>query len=111
MVVSIISRAVFDFAVWSRGNDARPILLVCEEAHRYVPTDNSTIFNSTRKAIERIAKEGRKYGVSLGLVSQRPADVSESALSQCGTILPCVLTMNGTRNLCPTSCPRGPKDR
>ena len=86
VVVSVISRAVFDFAVWSRGNDARPILLVCEEAHRYVPTNTSTIFNSTRKAIERIAKEGRKYGVSVGLVSQRPADVSESALSQCGTI-------------------------
>lgn len=86
VVVSVISRTVFDFAVWSKGNDARPILLVCEEAHRYVPTDMSTVFNSTKRAIERIAKEGRKYGVSLGLVSQRPADVSESALSQCGTI-------------------------
>ncbi|MEZ5758788.1 MAG: DUF87 domain-containing protein [Emcibacteraceae bacterium] len=96
VVVSIISRAVFDFAVWSRGNDARPILLVCEEAHRYVPTDNSTIFNSTRKAIERIAKEGRKYGVSLGLVSQRPADVSESALSQCGTIF--AMRLNNERD-------------
>ncbi|MBL4603194.1 MAG: DUF87 domain-containing protein [Emcibacteraceae bacterium] len=96
VVVSIISRAVFDFAVWSRGNDARPILLVCEEAHRYVPTDNSTIFNSTKKAIERIAKEGRKYGVSLGLVSQRPADVSESALSQCGTIF--AMRLNNDRD-------------
>lgn len=96
VVVSIISRAVFDFAVWSRGNDARPILLVCEEAHRYVPTDNSTIFSSTRKAIERIAKEGRKYGVSLGLVSQRPADVSESALSQCGTIF--AMRLNNERD-------------
>lgn len=86
VVVSIISRIVFDFAVWSRGKDARPILLVCEEAHRYVPTASSTVFTSTKKAIERIAKEGRKYGVSLGLVSQRPADISESALSQCGTI-------------------------
>ncbi|MDG1437919.1 MAG: ATP-binding protein [Emcibacteraceae bacterium] len=86
VVVSVISRVVFDFAVWSRGNDARPILVVCEEAHRYVPTDSETVFASTKKAIERIAKEGRKYGVSMGLVSQRPADVSESALSQCGTI-------------------------
>lgn len=96
VVVSIISRAVFDFAVWSRGNDARPILLVCEEAHRYVPTDDTTIFNSTKKAIERIAKEGRKYGVSLGLVSQRPADVSESALSQCGTIF--AMRLNNDRD-------------
>ncbi len=96
VVVSVISRTVFDFAVWSRGNDARPILLVCEEAHRYVPTDNSTIFNSTRKAIERIAKEGRKYGVSMGLVSQRPAELSESALSQCGTIF--AMRMNNERD-------------
>ena len=96
VVVSIISRTVFDFAVWSRGADARPILLVCEEAHRYVPTDNSTIFSSTRKAIERIAKEGRKYGVSLGLISQRPADVSESALSQCGTIF--AMRLNNERD-------------
>ncbi len=96
VVVSIISRTVFDFAVWSRGKDARPILLVCEEAHRYVPTDTSTIFTSTKKAIERIAKEGRKYGVSLGLVSQRPADVSESALSQCGTIF--AMRLNNERD-------------
>tara|TARA_B100001939_G_scaffold347854_1_gene370958 strand:+ start:8615 stop:10279 length:1665 start_codon:yes stop_codon:yes gene_type:complete len=96
VVVSMISRLVFDFAVWSRGRDVRPILLICEEAHRYVPTEDHTIFASTRKAIERIAKEGRKYGVSLGLVSQRPADVSESALSQCGTIF--AMRMNNERD-------------
>lgn len=96
VVVSMISRLVFDFAVWSRGKDARPILLVCEEAHRYVPTEDHTVFASTRQAIERIAKEGRKYGVSLGLVSQRPADVSESALSQCGTIF--AMRMNNERD-------------
>ncbi|MBT6035147.1 MAG: ATP-binding protein [Kordiimonadaceae bacterium] len=96
VVVSVISRTVFDFAVWSRGNDARPILLVCEEAHRYVPTDDASAFTSTKKAIERIAKEGRKYGVSLGLVSQRPADVSESALSQCGTIF--AMRLNNERD-------------
>jgi uncharacterized protein len=96
VVVSIISRMVFDFAVWSKGKDARPILLVCEEAHRYVPTHGTTVFSSTRKAIERIAKEGRKYGVSLGLISQRPADVSESALSQCGTII--AMRLNNERD-------------
>ncbi len=96
VVVSMISRLVFDFAVWSRGEDARPILLVCEEAHRYIPTEENIDFSSARKAIERIAKEGRKYGVSLGLVSQRPADVSESALSQCGTIF--AMRMNNERD-------------
>ncbi|MCK5423894.1 MAG: DUF87 domain-containing protein [Emcibacter sp.] len=96
VVVSMISRLVFDFAVWSKGEDARPILLVCEEAHRYVPTSEDAVFGSTKRAIERIAKEGRKYGVSLGLVSQRPADVSESALSQCGTIF--AMRMNNERD-------------
>ncbi|WP_417317339.1 ATP-binding protein [Emcibacter sp.] len=96
VVVSMISRLVFDFALWSKGGDAKPILLVCEEAHRYVPTEDHTVFASTRKAIEQIAKEGRKYGVSLGLVSQRPADVSESALSQCGTIF--AMRMNNERD-------------
>lgn len=96
VVVSMISRLVFDFAVWSKGEDSRPILLICEEAHRYVPTSEDAVFGSTKKAIERIAKEGRKYGVSLGLVSQRPADVSESALSQCGTIF--AMRMNNERD-------------
>ena len=96
VVVSMISRLVFDFAVWSKGEDSRPILLVCEEAHRYVPTSEDTVFSSAKRAIERIAKEGRKYGVSLGLVSQRPADISESALSQCGTIF--AMRMNNERD-------------
>ncbi|MCC3860049.1 ATP-binding protein [Pseudemcibacter aquimaris] len=107
VVVSVISRAVFDFAVWSRGDDASPILLVCEEAHRYVPTDLSTVFASTKKAIERIAKEGRKYGVSLGLVSQRPADVSESALSQCGTIFSMRLNNERDQNFVAHVMPEG----
>ena len=107
VVVSVISRTVFDFAVWSRGQDARPILLVCEEAHRYVPTDMSTIFTSTKKAIERIAKEGRKYGVSMGLVSQRPADVSESALSQCGKIFSMRLNNERDQNFVSHVMPEG----
>ncbi|RMF08572.1 MAG: DUF87 domain-containing protein [Alphaproteobacteria bacterium] len=96
VVVGVLCRAVFDFALWSRGDNARPILLVCEEAHRYVPGDDKSRNNSARKGIERIAKEGRKYGVSLGLVSQRPADLSESALSQCGTIM--AMRMNNERD-------------
>ena len=96
VVVLVISLTVFDFAVWSRGQDVRQILLVYLEAHRYVPTEMSTRFNSTKKAIEWIAKEGRKYGVSMGLVSQRPADVSGSALSQCGMIF--LMRLNNERD-------------
>ena len=96
VVVSVIMRVVFDFAVWSKKMEARPVLLVCEEAHRYVPTDKNTIFSSTKKAIDRIAKEGRKYGVSLGLISQRPVDLSETSLSQCGTFF--VMRMNNEKD-------------
>ncbi len=96
VVVSVIMRIVFDFAVWSKKMEARPVLLVCEEAHRYVPTDKNTIFSSTKKAIDRIAKEGRKYGVSLGLISQRPVDLSETSLSQCGTFF--VMRMNNEKD-------------
>jgi hypothetical protein len=64
----------------------RPILLVCEEAHRYIPNDHDGAGQSVRD-LERIAKEGRKYGVSLGLITQRPSDLAEGVLSQCGTII------------------------
>ena len=84
IVVSVISRLAFELAMWSRRSI--PILLVCEEAHRYIPADQSQGFNATRKAISRIAKEGRKYGVSLGIITQRPSELEPSTLSQCGTI-------------------------
>jgi DNA helicase HerA-like ATPase len=84
VLVALLARLVFDHALWSRGPDARPVLLVCEEAHRYIPADTSS---PARRILERIAKEGRKYGVSLGLISQRPSDLADGVLSQCGTII------------------------
>jgi hypothetical protein len=87
VVVSVLARMVFDYAIWSRTEAQRPLLLVCEEAHRYVPKDEHTGGQAVRKILERIAKEGRKYGVSLGLITQRPSDLAEGVLSQCGTIL------------------------
>jgi DNA helicase HerA-like ATPase len=85
VVVSLSCRIIFDFALWSE-RERMPVLLVCEEAHQYVPADNRAGFAATVRAITRIAKEGRKYGVSLALVSQRPAELSTHALSQCGTV-------------------------
>lgn len=82
-VVSVILRLTFDFSLWSRG--AQPILLVCEEAHRYAPQDSNLGFEPTKNALARIAKEGRKYGLSLCLVSQRPSELATSVLSQCNT--------------------------
>jgi hypothetical protein len=74
----------FDFGMWSDG--AFPLLFVCEEAHRYASADRSIGFGPTRKAISRIAKEGRKYGVFLGLVTQRPAELDATIISQCSTL-------------------------
>jgi hypothetical protein len=86
-VVAVLSRLVFDFAIWSRDEKTRPVLLVCEEAHRYVPNEKNSDGSSVGKILSRIAKEGRKYGISLGLITQRPSDLAEGVLSQCGTII------------------------
>jgi hypothetical protein len=83
-VVSVLCRMAFDFALWSDG--AYPLLIVCEEAHRYAPADHSVGFVSTLRAVSRIAKEGRKYRVFLGLVTQRAAELDATILSQCSTL-------------------------
>jgi DNA helicase HerA-like ATPase len=86
IVVSLLSRLVFDFAVWSEPVQILPVLLVCEEAHRYVPAGQNTGFEPTKFVISRIAKEGRKYGVSLCLITQRPSELSPGILAQCNTL-------------------------
>src|SRR3569623_1221942 len=83
-VVSVLCRMAFDFGLWSDG--ASPLLFVCEEAHRYASADRTIGFGPTRKAVSRIAKEGRKYGVYLGLITQRPAELDATILSQCNTL-------------------------
>ncbi len=92
VVVSLLCRLVFDFALWILADERIPTLLVCEEAHRYIPRDEGTGFEPTRRAIARIAQEGRKCGVSVCLVTQRPSELSESILSQCSTVF--ALRMN-----------------
>ena len=83
-VVSVLCRMAFDFGLWSDG--VAPLLFVCEEAHRYAPADSKLGFGPTRRALSRIAKEGRKYGVYLGLVSQRPSEIDPTIMSQCSTL-------------------------
>ncbi|TXN20602.1 DUF87 domain-containing protein [Methylobacterium sp. WL19] len=99
IVVSLISRMIFDFSFhYSKirhmsGNVSDvPIMLVCEEAHNYVPRSGGAQYDSSRKSIERIAKEGRKYGVTLMVVSQRPSEVSETIFSQCSNFISLRLT-------------------
>ncbi len=105
IVVSVISRLAFEIAMWSERKI--PILLVCEEAHRYIPADNSLGFKSTRAAISRIAKEGRKYGVSLAIVSQRPSELEPSTLSQCSTIFSMRLSNERDQNFVRAAVPDG----
>lgn len=95
-VVAVLSRLVFDYAIWARDEETRPVLLVCEEAHRYVPNERNTRGSSVGDILSRIAKEGRKYGVSLGLITQRPSDLAEGVLSQCGTII--AMRLNNERD-------------
>ncbi|HUU82222.1 MAG TPA: DUF87 domain-containing protein [Phycisphaerae bacterium] len=82
-----IGRIAFEFNYWNPQFREFPILLICEEAHAYIPRASVAQFAGSRKSMERIAKEGRKYGVGLGVVSQRPHEVSETVLAQCGTFL------------------------
>ena len=87
VVVSVLCRMIFDFAIWSPRPVQVPVVLLCEEAHRYAPRREEAAFQPTKKALSRIAKEGRKYGVGLGLISQRPSELAESILSQCNTLI------------------------
>ncbi len=103
ITVSLISRLVFEYGYFykrlrcsqnpdEKTNNDVPILLVYEEAHKYVPNSELTKYRSSKKSIERIAKEGRKYGVTLLLASQRPSEISETIFSQCSNFVAMRLT-------------------
>lgn len=105
ITVSLISRLMFDFAfhyskirhATDQTNDV-PFLIVCEEAHNYIPKTGGAEFKASKKSIERIAKEGRKYGLSLMVVSQRPSEVSETIFSQCNNFIAMRLTNRVDQN-------------
>jgi len=108
VVVSVVSRLALELATWSERR--LPILLVCEEAHRYIPSDPKLGFHSTRRIIARIAKEGRKYGVSLAIISQRPSELESSTLSQCSTIFSMRLSNEVDQNFVRAAVPDGAAD-
>lgn len=83
-VCSVLARLAFDLALWSEGQ--LKLLVMCEEAHRYMPANSRQGFAPTREALARIAKEGRKYGCFLGIVTQRPGELDPTILSQCSTV-------------------------
>jgi DNA helicase HerA-like ATPase len=84
VVVSVLFRLAFEFGVWSDG--LSPLLIVCEEAHNYANADRDVGFGTAREGLSRIAKEGRKHGVFLGLVTQRPHQLDPTLISQCSTV-------------------------
>lgn len=94
-----IARIVFQLKVWQTDAERQnsPVLLVCEEAHRYVPNRGEAQYEAAQSAIRRIAKEGRKYGVGLLLVSQRPSEVEATVLSQCNSWIVLRITNDADR--------------
>lgn len=103
ITVSLISRIIFEYGYYYKRikcsinenekiNNDIPVLLVYEEAHKYVPRSDLSKYRSAKKSIERIAKEGRKYGVTLLLASQRPSEISETIFSQCNNFIAMRLT-------------------
>lgn len=102
VVVSLLLRLAFDLAYWSGGR--LPILIVCEEAHRYAPADPGRGFLASRLAMGRIAKEGRKHGVALGVATQRPSDLEPSVLSQCNTVFAFRITSPRDQDLVQALC-------
>lgn len=105
ITVSLAARLVFDFCFhYSKLRHEKdslndvPVMIVCEEAHNYVPQSDYAAYRSSKKSIERIAKEGRKYGLSLMLVSQRPSEVSETIFAQCNNFIALRLTNNSDQN-------------
>lgn len=96
-LTAALARLLFSYKLHQTRDEREkdPVLLVCEEAHRYVPDRGEAQYTAAQDAIRRIAREGRKYGIGLMLVSQRPADVESTVLSQCNSWLVLRLT-NGT---------------
>jgi DNA helicase HerA-like ATPase len=86
-VTAQVGRLVFEFNYWNPHCKEFPIFLVCEEAHEYIPRSDIAMYRRSRRSMERIAKQGRKYGVGICVVSQRPHELSETVLAQCGTFV------------------------
>jgi len=87
MVTAQIGRLAYEFNFWNPKCQEFPIFLVCEEAHEYIPRGDNPRYKEARRSLERIAKNGRKYGVGLCIISQRPHELSETVLAQCGTFV------------------------
>jgi len=100
LLTGLVARLIFSVQQWTNQDERHPIALFCDEAHLYIPqnTRNSVEARGLHN-FERIAKEGRKYGISLVVISQRPADVSKTVLSQCSNFVAMRLTNSDDQNV------------
>jgi uncharacterized protein len=110
VVAAQLGRLAFEFNYWNPKRKDFPLQLICEEAHNYVPRANTTRYHGARVAMERIAKEGRKYGVGLTVVSQRPHELSETVLSQCSNYICMRLTNPDDQTYVRSLVPEGETD-
>ncbi|EGQ7957389.1 ATP-binding protein [Vibrio vulnificus] len=93
VIIGLVARILYQVQFWTDPNSRRPVAFVCDEAHLYLPRkEGNPVERRAVEAFEKIAKEGRKYGVALMIVSQRPSDVSATILSQCNNIISLRLT-------------------
>jgi len=97
---AVIARLIFSFKLWQNADErsSNPVLLVCEEAHRYVPNRGEAQYGDAQEGIRRLAKEGRKYGIGLFLISQRPSEVDSTVLSQCNSWIVLRITNDNDRD-------------
>ncbi|UNC91296.1 ATP-binding protein [Candidatus Contubernalis alkaliaceticus] len=97
-LTAVIARLLFQYKLWQTPEERKmdPILIACEEAHKYVPNQGEAQYKEAQESIRRIAKEGRKYGIGLMLISQRPSDVESTVLSQCNSWI--VLRLTNSRD-------------
>ncbi len=100
ILTAVIARLLFQIKLFQTSEERvkSPLLLICEEAHRYVPNSGEAQYSSAQAAIRRIAREGRKFGIGLMLVSQRPSDLEGTVMAQCGTWIILRLTNSSDQN-------------
>ena len=100
LITGLVARLIFSIQQWTALEDRHPIALFCDEAHLYIPQNaQDSVDSKGLRNFERIAKEGRKYGISLVVISQRPSDVSKTVLSQCGNFIAMRLTNPDDQNV------------
>lgn len=100
LITGLIGRLIFSIQQWMEVEKRHPIALFCDEAHLYIPANlKGSIEEKGLQSFERIAKEGRKYGISLVVISQRPSDVNKTILSQCGNFIAMRLTNPDDQNV------------